>query len=905
MRKLKFVKPTKNPALSLAREIFEALKPEKNACSFPKHFVIAPTKDALRDIQFELARLAFENSKCALGGIVFLTPESFFNIALSDNCLQPASKLESLIAMQHALKHMESDEREAIMANFEDPANAMQTAALAGQILRLRKLCAEAGASLADTANRLIGDSFFDSKKFAALAKIEKRFLENLKLLKKIDSSDALLQALKNPNQKLVNSRIFIASVPDAPAIFFRLLERLCAEFNANAKIYVLSDIESAFDEFGRPIAEYWQEKILDIRNENLRLSSDLHQQAKEVAFEASKIESPAKNLAIAAEVGESEQAIISELRAVGLDGFSPSGAKLSDGIVFKFAQILRDYFEDPNFFNLSCLVKSGPFLELLSKHFDRDFVFKVFDEFQSKHIALNLKSAIELSNRNSDAHKLFEFLQGTLESEGEACDRIEASFNSVFSNLKTCDNTAIEAFDSISEALRVLRKCTKIFGKSDIAESLRYILEFADERVFKESRGEEQIYIKNWLEIFWSRQEHIFLADFNDGKVPEKISADPFMTDSLRGKLGIRNSAFRHARDAYFLHTLLSCRDVKFFIPKIDSNADALRPSRLLLQTGDKQLPKRAEILFMEVASPKSNTHFSKSWNLKIPRVPLPEHLSATDFKAYLDCPFEFYLRRILKLQTFDAFKAEADARDSGTLIHGALQRLAEVKFSEPEKIEKFLLDALDAEFLKAFGKNPAPAVEFQKYFLGQRLKKAAQIESAHRQQGWEILDVETPCENLQIGEFKIRGRIDRIDKNALGEYLIIDYKTGEKIDERAGVSAAESAHLKKSSKKSEGEKIWKDLQLPLYAEFVARKFGVKKVLCAYFTLPEAVSNADLKFWEIDEETRNSALLKAEEIAEKISRREFAPAENSKLQSNFAPYFDFADSISDFLEYE
>ncbi|MBS1485776.1 MAG: hypothetical protein HP060_03170, partial [Opitutales bacterium] len=91
----------------------------------------------------------------------------------------------------------------------------------------------------------------------------------------------------------------------------------------------------------------------------------------------------------------------------------------------------------------------------------------------------------------------------------------------------------------------------------------------------------------------------------------------------------------------------------------------------------------------------------------------------------------------------------------------------------------------------------------------------------------------------------------------------------------------------------------------LPLYAEFVARKFGVKKVSCAYFTLPEAVSNADLKLLEIDEETRNSALLKAEEIAEKISRREFAPAENSKLQSNFAPYFDFADSISDFLEYE
>ena len=42
------------------------------------------------------------------------------------------------------------------------------------------------------------------------------------------------------------------------------------------------------------------------------------------------------------------------------------------------------------------------------------------------------------------------------------------------------------------------LRKCTKIFGKSDSAESLRYILEFADERVVKESRGEEQIYIKN-----------------------------------------------------------------------------------------------------------------------------------------------------------------------------------------------------------------------------------------------------------------------------------------------------------------------------------------------------------------------------------------------------------------------
>lgn len=905
MPNLTFIKPDSNPALAAARELFGTLKPRKGACAFARHFVIAPAKDALRDIEYELSKMAAQKSDCAVAGLRFLTPEAFLNLAQSDDLPPVAERIEAQFAMQQALKDLSPDDMENLVANPKAASDPSRLENLARQILKVRALCAESGKTLNDAFQILSSEIFCDINKFEALAKLEKIFLKKLELTGKIDASGALLKACKNPSAKLAKAKIFLAALPDAPPVFFELLKTLESSLCTEISSFVISELREGFDAFGRPLGEFWRQKILDLKDSQISVCPDIKAQAKLLANEALKIESAPDNLALAAQGGESELAIISELQSEGLDGFSPSGRKLSESLPFKFLELLKVYFETPDFFNFSALLRCEPFLNFLASSFDRNLILLSSDKILEEKLPESLDSALALISKNSDTFEFLNFANDFLkgrESEG-SCEKIGRILDSVFSNFKTRDECACEALEALAKTLLDIKNCFALFGDEGLARTISKLLEFADSRVFKDSRKGSQIYIKNWLEIFWSDRAQIYLADFNDGIVPESAGENPFLTDSTRAKLGIRNSALRHARDAYFLHTLLSSRgqNLQIFVPKIDVNGDALKPSRLLLQTGTSELAKRAKLLFSEVESDKASSHFEKSWNLKIPRAPLPTRLRATDFKAYMKCPFEFYLTRVLGLETFDPLKSESTPGDLGTLMHAALQQLAECDSKDEAKIREFLLNKSGEIYLKKFGPNPPAAVELQRYFLEQKLARAAAIEAAHRAEGWRILRVEKPCLNLKIGAFDIVGRMDRLDVSESGDYMLIDYKSSIPKNSQ-NKSPAEAAHLKGADLEPDS---WTDLQLPLYAENVAREFGAETIFCAYFTLPDALSDSSLIPWAVDSTIRNSALSKAEEIAEKISERKFAPSEKSEIAKHFPLYFDFADSIADYLSYE
>ncbi len=63
---------------------------------------------------------------------------------------------------------------------------------------------------------------------------------------------------------------------------------------------------------------------------------------------------------------------------------------------------------------------------------------------------------------------------------------------------------------------------------------------------------------------------------------------------------------------------------------------------------------------------------------------------LGVTAFRAYLNCPFRFYLRHILGMEPLDDLAGELEAAEFGTLVHAALRRMAEdpkMKRSTDEK--------------------------------------------------------------------------------------------------------------------------------------------------------------------------------------------------------------------------
>jgi RecB family exonuclease len=212
---------------------------------------------------------------------------------------------------------------------------------------------------------------------------------------------------------------------------------------------------------------------------------------------------------------------------------------------------------------------------------------------------------------------------------------------------------------------------------------------------------------------------------------------------------------------------------------------------------------------------------------------------MRVTEFKDYLACPYRYYLRHVLGLESLADSAGELDGAAFGSLAHEVLSALGkdpELAAGKADVIGKFLDAQLAAAVLAQFGKRPMPSILVQVEQLRRRLAALAQWQAGWAAQGWRIEHVEfSPAEGkaflLVDGQpMFLRGRIDRIDvQESSGNRTIFDYKTSDRA------KTPEQAHRKKGQ--------WIDLQLPLYRRLVAGLGIEGPVELAYIVLPKDVS--------------------------------------------------------------
>lgn len=90
---------------------------------------------------------------------------------------------------------------------------------------------------------------------------------------------------------------------------------------------------------------------------------------------------------------------------------------------------------------------------------------------------------------------------------------------------------------------------------------------------------------------------------------------------------------------------------------------------------------------------------------------------MSPTDFSEYLSCPFRFYLKKILWLDTFISDAREMDPKRFGILLHEALEKYGNDTPNESNsvQIERLVLDNLEASVRRLFGPSPLLRCEFK----------------------------------------------------------------------------------------------------------------------------------------------------------------------------------------------
>lgn len=184
-----------------------------------------------------------------------------------------------------------------------------------------------------------------------------------------------------------------------------------------------------------------------------------------------------------------------------------------------------------------------------------------------------------------------------------------------------------------------------------------------------------------------------------------------------------------------------------------------------------------------------------------------LPRRYSPTAYQTLLDCPYRFFVERVLAVRALDEADDPLDKSDYGTALHRVLKRFHD---SDPPQDRDAALARL-ADFTRAeFADLPAwtAAAWTSRWEKIQPAYVDAWL--AWTAQGWRYASGETEfvvaAEVPGLGTVELTGVLDRVDARTLPDgdaaHAVFDYKTG----------AAQSL---KQKLKDPGEAV----QLPFYA--------------------------------------------------------------------------------------
>jgi len=183
-------------------------------------------------------------------------------------------------------------------------------------------------------------------------------------------------------------------------------------------------------------------------------------------------------------------------------------------------------------------------------------------------------------------------------------------------------------------------------------------------------------------------------------------------------------------------------------------------------------------------------------------------EHVfSPTQLEAYIACPMQFFMTRVLKVLEVDGEREGIDPRLRGRLLHRALEsfhrRFEDKPWDEIDASESFAaLGSIVDDVFNARPTEYGPGLwAIEKARMGEQLARYAAIEKSRDDAPWRPvefewrfgMDGEVPAiVDTSAGAVQFSGIVDRVDRLD-GEERIIDYKNSlavRKMDIDAGTA-------------------------------------------------------------------------------------------------------------------
>ena len=420
---------------------------------------------------------------------------------------------------------------------------------------------------------------------------------------------------------------------------------------------------------------------------------------------------------------------------------------------------------------------------------------------------------------------------------------------------------------------------------------------------------------IVGWMESAFDPAPLRIVVGMNETMIPQLPSPEPLLPDSLRQQCGLSCQRTRTARDAWLMWLLESSRCtgnlVHYVVARESSQGDRLLPSRLLLPDLPETVDRLPRLLCDDLDQSMRVEELGEQPNPDAPAVDFPmvpavlpkvDRVSVTEFRAWLDSPLRFVLKKLRLDQTITPWRAELDAMGFGNLIHGALERWGREEITNgPTKSASSIYAGMKSHLMAyvddMFGKKRPPALQLQVEIAQARLKAFSVHQEKLVAAGWHIEHVELhftdrksnhpsapptidPLIREVAPEIVVTGQIDRVDRHLDGRRYAYDYKTGND-----GSKTAEKAHR---TVLKDGEIRWHDLQLPLYRQRLLED-GTGEVDVGYILLPQHLkkTRVDPLVWDLsDFDLANKCV---DEILRRLSTLVTSPLTDAELEDQGA----------------
>ncbi|MCQ2826958.1 ATP-dependent deoxyribonuclease AddB [Helicobacter pylori] len=461
--------------------------------------------------------------------------------------------------------------------------------------------------------------------------------------------------------------------------------------------------------------------------------------------------------------------------------------------------QTIEEYLQKDNDPNKMAIITPNadflPFLKLLDKNNNLNFAMGLGAKNSPYYTELvKILEDLQTSNFNLSESALLDLENITIPLLEQQSPKEKAPLK--------------EAHSQIMHQYHLLKDTLKNYSLKDLLHL--YLQEFeANFRLDDSSGG--KIRVIDTLETRGMQFDKIVIVDFNETCVPSLKDCDLFLNSALRQSLNLPTLLDKKNLQKHYYYQLFK-NSKEITLSYIESETS--KASNMLLELNLHIEPiKDAYTLFA--------TALLKDYQEEEIKAAIPKDFSfsASSLNAFLTCKRRFYYHYMKRFK-----ESPKDENNSvvGSLLHELLKEAYE-KDKNPYSLEERLIQFLETR------ENITPKErldtlvalkKIQAFYLKEKERFNAKI---------KILDLEKSFETIIQGVV-FKGRIDRIDKDANNEIILLDYKFKNdlKLDnmsktQRGGLSPIEIAQIST------------DYQMAIYA-FALKNLGYKEPIKAFF---------------------------------------------------------------------